>query len=303
MARSYLVDASIYVFRAWFTLPGSIVDRRGRPANAVYGFSDFVLRFLSEAAPARVAFAFDESLEGSHRQEIFPAYKANRERAPEELRQQFRLCRALLRTLGLAELASPRYEADDLIGTLARRERRAGHAVTVVTGDKDLAQLVEAEADEWWEFGRNRRLDRRGIEKTFGVPPERIADQLAMAGDKVDNIPGVPGIGMATAAKLLRRFGSLEALLADLPQVERMQLRGAARLRRLLEEHVETVRLARRLTGIHCQAPLPPALELAPQGPDDQALAALFDELGFGAQRRARWAAWLEAARGARPSR
>lgn len=294
--RSYLVDSSIYVFRAWFTLPDSITDREGRPANAVYGFSDFVLRFLTEVAPARVAFAFDESLESSHRNEIFPDYKANRESAPEELKHQFGECRALLRTLGIAELASPRYEADDLIGTLARHERAQGRAVTFVTSDKDLAQLLEGPQDEWWEFAKDKRLDRRGIEKTFGVAPELIADQLAIAGDKIDNIPGVPGIGMATAAKLLRKFGGLQALLADLPRVETMQLRGAARLRRLLEGHQETVRLSRRLTEIHCEVELPDGLSLTPKRPDIQALGAFFDRLCFGDARRERWLGWAATA-------
>jgi 5'-3' exonuclease len=292
--RAYLVDASIYVFRAWFTLPETLTDRESRPVNAVYGFTDFVHRLLTEARPARLAFAFDESLISSHRNTIYPDYKANREEAPLELKHQFRLCRRFVSALGIAELASERYEADDLIATLADRERAAGHPVTIVSGDKDLTQLVEAPDDQWWEFARNVRHDRAGVEKAFGVRPEQIADQLAIAGDKIDNIPGVPGVGMATAAKLLRRFGSIDAMLADTEAIERMQVRGAARLRRLIETHRETIELSRRLTGLYRQAPIPEDLELAPRPGEREALLELIEQLGFGQARRERWLAWLE---------
>lgn len=291
--RVYLVDASIYVFRAWFTLPDSITDREGQPVNAVYGFTDFVHRLLNEVRPERIAFAFDESLTTSHRNALYPEYKANRAEAPEELKRQFLICRRFLAALGLTELASDRYEADDLIATLAKREHERGYPVTIVTADKDLAQLVEGAGDEWWEFGKDVRFDRKGIEKRFGVRPEQIADQLAIAGDKIDNIPGIPGVGMATAAKLLRRFGSIDAMLEDTAEIEGMQVRGAARLRHLVEEHRETIELARRLTTLDRDAPLPADLDLAMQAPDGGALSELIDLLGFGEARRSRWHAWL----------
>ncbi|RMG54463.1 MAG: flap endonuclease, partial [Gammaproteobacteria bacterium] len=200
----YLVDSSIYVFRSWFVLPDHITDREGRPVNAVRGFLDFVFQILHETAGQPIGFCFDESLEHSHRREIWPEYKANRAPAPDELKYQFQLCRRFLRAAGLPEFASNRFEADDLIGTLARIHRASGHAIHILTGDKDLAQLIR-EGDSWWDYARSNRLDARGIYKRFGVPPERIADQLAIAGDKSDNIPGVPGIGMTTAARLLAR--------------------------------------------------------------------------------------------------
>jgi len=204
----YLIDSSIYVFRSWFVIPDTITDAEGNPANAVYGFTDFVYQFLAEQQPSHIGFAFDESLKTSYRNEIYPDYKANRESAPEELKRQFQYCRAFLRALGFAEFGSDRFEADDIIGTLAWRYRALGHDIHILTGDKDLAQLIR-EGDTWWDYARSNRLDSRGIEKRFGVRPERIADQLAIAGDKTDNIPGIPGIGMATAAKLLKRFDSL----------------------------------------------------------------------------------------------
>jgi 5'-3' exonuclease len=292
--RLYLVDASIYVFRAWFTLPATLTDAEGEPVPAVYGFSDFACRLMEQTRPEAIAFAFDESLTTSFRNDIYPDYKANRETAPEELKRQFVACRELLSVLGLAELGSDRYEADDLIGTLAARHRSVG-PVTVVSGDKDLTQVVGPQ-DEWWDFARDRRLDARGIEEHFGVRPEQIPDQLANSGDKVDNIPGVPGIGAATAAKLLGRFGDIECLLEDLEAVGALKMRGAARLQGLLQDHAETVRLSRRLTGVHTEADLPPRLALQPTPPDWDRAERLFDRLGFGRPRRERWRAALNAA-------
>jgi DNA polymerase I len=290
-AALWLVDSSIYVFRAWFTLPEGITDRNGNPANAVLGFSEFLLRLLTHISPAPVVFAFDESLASSARKQIYPAYKANRPPAPESLKHQFRLCRTLVRALGFAEISSTRHEADDIIGTLAARHRARGRAVHLITADKDLTQLV-GPRDLWWEFQQDRRLDAQGVEKHMGVRPDQVADQLALAGDKVDNIPGVPGIGMATAARLLRRFDNLDTLLADVDAVGTMQLRGAKRIAALLDAHRETVHLARRLTGIDCDIDdLPRGLDITSSPPDRDTLGALMEQLGFDTSRRIRWQA------------
>jgi len=291
--RAYLVDASIYVFRSWHVLPDSIRDADGEPANAVYGFIDFLIQLLARATPTHVGVAFDESLESSVRNDIYPAYKANRDPAPDELKRQFRLCRELTAAAGLAGFASPHFEADDLLATLAWRLRAHGFRHTVVTGDKDLAQLV-ADGDEWWDFARGRRLDARGVVEHFGVAAGQIADLLALAGDKIDNIPGVPGIGRATAAKLLTRWGDLDALYANLDGVGAMKFRGAARIAELLAVHEATVRLARRLTGMLEADGLPTDPDgLARHAPDHEALDHLFDRLGPGDERRARWRAGL----------
>ncbi|MGM0676656.1 MAG: 5'-3' exonuclease, partial [Pseudomonadota bacterium] len=285
---TYLIDSSIFVFRAWFALPETITCRDGHPANAVHGFVRFVHTLLQSERPARVAFAFDQSRGTSYRHALYPAYKANRPPAPEELKRQFAWCREFVSALGLAHLSSPTFEADDLIGTLAARERQAGRAVVLVTGDKDLSQLVH-EGDVWWDPHRSQRLDPRGIEKRLGVRPDQVADQLALAGDKVDNIPGIPGVGMATAARLLRRTDTLEALLADIPAIAHMPLRGARRLMGLVDTHRDTVRLARQLTGIHLQADLPTGLDLERGGPDGARLEALMDQLALPPSRRFDW--------------
>lgn len=287
--RVYLVDASIYVFRSWHVLPDTIVDAEGEPANAVHGFVDFLLQFLERSRARHVALAFDESLESSLRNDVYPEYKANREPAPDELRRQFQRCRAIARAAGLAEFASTRFEADDVIATLAASMRAHGFRHTVVTGDKDLTQLLGA-GDEWWDFARDVRLDAAGVRERFGVAPEQIADLLALAGDRIDNIPGVPGIGRATAARLLAKWGDLETLFAHVDGVAAMRFRGAARVAALLREHEQAAWLSRRLTGTLVADGLPEAPgALERRAPETAALDALFDTLAAGGARRERW--------------
>lgn len=248
---AWLIDSSIYVFKAWHTSPDEQMDFHGNPINAVLGFLDFAYRLLSNEKPRLIAFAFDESLQTSHRKEIYPEYKANRSPAPESLREQFRLCRAFIRAFGIHEAASLHYEADDLIGTWAKSFRLENIPVNIITADKDLAQLVY-ESDHWWEYDRGHKLDTKAITKKFRAKPRQIADQLAIAGDKSDNIPGVPGVGMATAAKLLKKFDTIENLLDSIDEISSMQIRGAALIQQAIFEHQNTIRLARKLTGIEC---------------------------------------------------
>ncbi|PID33777.1 MAG: flap endonuclease [Thiotrichales bacterium] len=247
---AWLVDSSIYVFKAWFTHK-EIYDVDGHPINAVIGFMNFVYTLLSTEKPVFIGFAFDESLQTSHRREIYPAYKANRATPPDSLRLQFRLCRAFLQHFGILEKASTFYEADDVLGTWAKQLNTRLIPVNLITADKDLAQLVKA-GDHWWEYLRGEKLDEKKITKRFGAKPSQIADQLAIAGDKSDNIPGVPGVGMSTAGKLLRKFETLENLLANISEISSMHIRGAARIQQLIKEHQETILLSRQLTGIVC---------------------------------------------------
>jgi 5'-3' exonuclease len=248
---AWLIDSSIYVFKAWHTKPDDLVDIDGKPINAVLGFIDFAYRLLSIEKPELIAFGFDESLQTSHRKEIYPEYKANRRPAPDSLRYQFKLCREFIRALGIHEDASLHYEADDLIGTWAKTLREHSIAVNIITADKDLAQLIH-EHDHWWEYDRGEKLDTKKITKRFRAKPHQIADQLALAGDKSDNIPGVPYVGMSTAGKLLRRFDNIDNLLASIPKISSMQIRGAARIQDLIEEHQEMIKLSRQLTIIQC---------------------------------------------------
>ena len=292
--RVYLVDASLYVFRAWFSMPDTLSDREGRLVNAVYGFYDFVMRFLRRTAPRQIVFAFDESLETSYRNDIYPPYKANREPAPDELKAQFRRCRELVGALGIGEVADARYEADDLIGALALRARDRGDAVVIVSGDKDLAQLVR-EGDTWWDYPKRGEADGAAITERFGVGPEQISDLLAVTGDPVDNVPGVPGVGPVTASRLLRHFGSVAEMLERVAEIADLEVRGAKRVEGLVREYAETIRLAHRLTMIDGAAPLPRGLSCEVAPGNRERLQELSDELGFGRYRRRQWQEYIEA--------
>jgi 5'-3' exonuclease len=282
----YLVDASVYVFRAYYSVSDDLTDPLGRPVNAVYGFTKFLCDLLQTEQPTRVAVAFDESLTTSFRNEIYPQYKANREEAPPELMAQFARCRELCDHLGVFSCASAEYEADDLIGSLLQTNRPPGQGAVLVTRDKDLAQLIEP-GDIFFDYSQGTRLGYDDVPQRWGVAANQIADLLALTGDAVDNIPGVPGIGPKTAARLLNEFPDLEALLANIQAVGSMKLRGAARIMNLLDTHSDTVRLARRLTGIKTDIPMAVAADdLLPAGADGAGLNRFFDQLGFAGRLR-----------------
>ncbi len=286
---AYLIDSSIYVFRAWFTMPDSLVNANNEPMNAVYGFSDFLIKFIEQENPKHIMCAFDQSLTTSARNEIYPEYKANRDPAPEELKRQFAYCRELVRLIGIAEFASELYEADDIVGTYSETMRKQGFRNVIVTGDKDLAQLVHGD-DIWWEFAKNIRMDTKGVMKKFGVESHQIADLLALTGDKVDNIPGVPGIGPKTAANLLTKHKTLDNLLENIDQVGDMKFRGAKRIQQLLEEHQDLARLSKKLTIIFEDEALPKTAEsIIRKTPDKAALQEFFEKVGFGTMRMQRW--------------
>ena len=278
----YLVDASVFVFRAYYSVPIEIADPDGNPVNALHGFARFLGDLIEKHLPVRIAVAFDQGLSQSFRNEIYPAYKANREPAPAELQRQFALCREFCRVLGVAEFASPRYEADDIIGTLATRARDAGCAVTIASRDKDLTQLLTT-ADIYWDAIADVRYGYDDIEARFGVRPERIADFLALMGDSVDNIPGVPGVGRKTAAQLLKHYDTLPGVFENLDGVSQLRFRGASFVAQSLREHRESAFLSRRLTGIACDMPIDAALEdLGRRPPDLAGMGSFCDSQGFG---------------------
>ncbi len=293
MAALYLVDSSIFVFRAWHSQPDSLTNRRGEPNNAWLGFTDFVHQLLTVEKPRALVFAFDRSLRSSLRNEIYPDYKANRPPAPEELKRQFQWCEEWVRALGFSAVASERYEADDLIGSLAERHRSAGRHIVILTADKDLAQLVR-DKDIWWNWYGGQQRGYRAIHRHFGVRPEQIADQLALAGDKVDNIPGIPGIGMTIAGRLLCKFGDLENLRANISEVEKMKFRGALRVAALLREHEAVLDISSRLTPVYCDAPEVENLPIEQGAVDVATLERMMDEQRMGAARRRSWNAWIE---------
>ena len=278
----YLIDASVYVFRAYYSMPDDMVDADGNPVNALYGYCRFLGDFIEQVNPEHVAVLFDESLSTSFRTEIYPEYKANRDPAPPELKRQFQQCRRFTSSLGVMAWASPRYEADDLIGTLVEHGRAMQRPSTIVSRDKDLAQLLGKD-DVFWDFAGKGKVGYERVPEVFGVWPEQIADFLALAGDAVDNIKGVPGVGKKTAAVLLEHFGSLANIYDNLDKVHEVNVRGAKTLGQKLDTHKDAAMLARQLTGIACDAPIDDA-EAAMQrsSPDLGDINALFDEANIG---------------------
>ncbi|MDA3919621.1 MAG: hypothetical protein PF501_02890 [Salinisphaera sp.] len=280
-----LIDASVYIFRAFHSLPASITGHDGRPLNAVHGYATFLTGLLAGSGEREIAAAFDDSLTSSFRNEWYADYKSNRELPPEALTGQIAACRELTEALGITTLSSPRFEADDLIGTLAAGTTEP---VTIVTSDKDLAQLLGAH-DILWDYAREIRLDALAIRDKFGVTPTQIPDYLALVGDSVDNIPGVPGIGAKTAAALLERFSDLEAMLGDIEAVRTLALRGAASLADKLARHAGQARLSRRLAVIVTDIELTAdQCRITRRAPDFKRLKALCDAQGIGVRLRTR---------------
>lgn len=170
---TYLIDASIFIFRAWFSIPDSMTDANDNPVNAVYGYARFLSDFIESVQPEHVAAAFDVSLTTSFRNEIYPDYKANRDPAPPELKRQFEQCRDVTRVLGVRECADTSFEADDLIGTLAAAMRESGHCVTIVSRDKDLLQILQS-GDALWDYAGGKRIGYDDVIDVFGVRAEQF---------------------------------------------------------------------------------------------------------------------------------
>jgi len=292
--RLYLVDSSIFIFKAWFAQGPGQFNLKRQPNQAFIGFSDFVYRLLTERAPEKLVFAFDESLRQSERKSLYPQYKANRSPAPTELKRQFGWCQQWVEFLGITKVSSDCWEADDLIGTLANQHRSTAMSIVILTADKDLTQLI-CEGDLWWTFFGDKKLDYRGIVKKFGVKPGQIAEQLALAGDKVDNIPGIPHIGVKTAANLLRKFGTLDNLRANLEEVGQMKFRYAGRVQQSLIEHESILDISSRLTRINCEVDAMKHVDIGRRSPDLDALDEMMTDQAMDSARRQKWQNYLDA--------
>ena len=282
MPTIYLIDASPYIFRAYFSIPSSVHAPDGSPTNAVYGYTAFLLDLIKKAEPTHIAVAFDGSLTSSFRNEFYPQYKANRELPDSALTAQLEACWQVTEALGMKAYIDDRYEADDIIGTIIAKLVKKDGDFVVVSSDKDLAQLVNKRI-RLWDFAKDRRFDEKAVKQHFGVRADQIVDLLALMGDAVDNIPGVKGIGEKTAVALLSKFANVETLYQKLDHVAKMDLRGAAAIRVKLEQNREMAFLSKRLATIACEAPLQVGLQnLKYHGADRQKIAPLFARLGFG---------------------
>ena len=275
-----LVDGSSYLYRAFFGLP-PLTSPTGEPTGAIYGVANMMKKLMADYAPEHVAVVFDASGK-TFRDEIFEEYKATREPMPDDLRAQVEPLNELVEALGFPLLKVSGVEADDVIGTLAKRGAEEGMRVLISTGDKDMAQLVDGDQVTLINTMSDTRLNREGVKEKFDVWPEQIVDYLALVGDSSDNIPGVPGVGPKTAAPLLAHFGTLEALYERLGEVPQVQVRGAKTLGPKLAEHKDSAFLSRRLATIHCAVELPQGpKDLGMRAPDEARLKELYKRFGF----------------------
>jgi len=268
-----LVDGSGYIFRAFHALP-PMTRPDGTPVNAVFGFVNMLAKLIADHAGQRIAVIFDAGRE-TFRNTIYPAYKAQRPDPPPELVPQFGLIREAVDAFGLPAIELAAWEADDLIAAYARAERAEGGAVVIVSSDKDLMQLVR-DGVTMLDPIRQKPIGEAEVLEKFGVPPAKVVDVQALAGDAVDNVPGVPGIGIKTAAQLITEYGDLETLLDRAGEIRQPKRRET------LLAHAEAARISKRLVTLDPDAPLPiPLAALALKPPDPARLAAFLAAQNF----------------------
>ncbi|MFO7593184.1 MAG: 5'-3' exonuclease H3TH domain-containing protein, partial [Pseudomonadota bacterium] len=267
-----LVDGSSYLYRAFHAMP-ALTNSKGEPTGAVYGVTNMLRRLLKDYDPAHVAVVFDAKGK-TFRDEIYPEYKANRPPMPDELRSQIGPIHAIVRAMGFPLLCIDGVEADDVIGTLAKQAEEQGMKVIVSTGDKDMAQLVN-EHVTLVNTMTETEMDPDGVVEKFGIPAERIVDYLALIGDTVDNVPGVPKVGPKTAVKWLEQYGSLEAIIAHAGEFK-------GKVGEYLRDSLEQLPLSRELVTIKCDVAMDlKPLQLERAEPDTRALRELYSEMEF----------------------
>jgi DNA polymerase-1 len=274
----YLVDGSSYIFRAYHRLP-PLTNRHGQPAGAVYGYTTMLWKLADGLAkadgPTHMAVILDAS-EQTFRNALYDKYKAHRPPPPEDLVPQFPLIRVATRAFSIPCIEEAGLEADDIIACYVTAAKAAGWKVTIVSSDKDLMQLVEDGQVDMLDTMNDRRIDSAYVREKFGVGPTELGDVLALMGDKVDNVPGVPGIGPKTASQLIAEFGSLEAVLAGTDSITKPKLKQS------LIEHADAARLSRQLVELVCDAKLPqPLEELALKNIPPEPLKEFLEDQGF----------------------
>jgi DNA polymerase-1 len=276
-SRLVLIDGHALAYRAFHALPEDMRTSQGELTNAVFGFTSMLLNVLREEKPTHIAVTFDKGR--TFRHEVYPDYKAHRAKMPDEMRSQMARVRQVVETLGILIFEQESYEADDLLGTLARQAGEQGADTLIVTGDMDLLQLVDEHTrvlTSRWRFSDTVIYDVEGVKRRYeGLTPAQLVDLKAMMGDKSDNIPGVRGVGEKTAVKLLQQYGTLEAIYEHLDEVQ-------ARFRNKLKEGQDLALLSRRLATIVRDAPVQLNLDACRVRPfDREQVMDLFRELEF----------------------
>ncbi|MDP4031835.1 MAG: DNA polymerase I [Pseudorhodobacter sp.] len=274
----HLIDGSAYIFRAFHALPPLTRKSDGLPIGAVAGFCNMLFRYVEDnkngAAPTHVAVIFDHSAR-TFRNDIYPAYKANRPELPEDLRPQFPLTRQATRAFNIACIEVEGYEADDIIATLSCHARKAGGTVTIISSDKDLMQLV-GNGVEMLDPMKNKHIGPDEVFEKFGVGPDRVVDVQALSGDSVDNVPGAPGVGPKIAALLIQEYGDLETLLARAGEITQPKRRAA------LLDNAEQIRISKRLVTLDCNTPLDFTLDsLEVREPQADTIMGFLNEMEF----------------------
>ncbi len=275
----YLVDGSSYIFRAYHRLP-PLTNKHGVPAGAVYGYTAMLWKLadgLNKAdGPTHMAVILDASSK-TFRNDMYDQYKANRPPPPEDLIPQFPLIRTATRAFSIPCIETEGLEADDIIACYVAAAREAGWKATIVSSDKDLMQLVDDESGiDMLDTMNDRRIDEAAVLDKFGVPPAKVGDVLALMGDSVDNVPGVPGVGPKTATQLIQQYGDLESVLAAVDEITK------PKLKQNLTDHADNARLSRELVRLVCDAALPEPLEdLILTGIPPEPLRAFLEDMGF----------------------
>ncbi|MEO0442433.1 MAG: 5'-3' exonuclease H3TH domain-containing protein, partial [Pseudomonadota bacterium] len=274
-----LVDGSSYLYRAFHALP-ALMTSKGQASGAIKGVINMLRRLQKDYPESTIAVVFDAKGK-TFRDQLFADYKAHRPPMPDELRSQVKPIHDIIKAMGLPLLIEQGVEADDVIGTLAVDAAKRGQAVVISTGDKDMAQLVNDKIT-LVNTMTDTLLDPKGVEEKFGIPPSLVIDFLALMGDKVDNIPGVPGVGEKTALALLQQLGSLDSIYQNLEAVRKLDFRGAKKMPEKLAENEQQARLSYLLATIKLDVELAySAPSLKHQAIDNTALLALFKELEF----------------------
>ncbi len=271
--RLFLVDGSSYMYRAFFALP-PLSTSDGIPTNAIYGFTAMLNRLVNDFQPTYMAIVLDAP-GPTFRHEVYQSYKANRPQMPESLAAQIPYIKEMIRAFNIPVVEKEGYEADDIIATLAKQAEADGAEVTIITGDKDLFQLV-SNSITLFDTMKDTRTDVAAVRKKIGVNPEQATEVFGLTGDAVDNVPGVPGIGEKTAIQLIQQFGSIDALFQNLELIPKKKVRDALRNNR------ELAFLSKQLVTVDCQVPIDCSWQaLRPGEPNRDALRQLYKRLEF----------------------
>ncbi|TDJ48621.1 MAG: DNA polymerase I [Nitrospina sp.] len=272
--KLYLIDGSSYIFRAFYGIKQFLSNSDGLPTNALYGFTTMLIKVVREEAPDYLAVVFD-SKEPTFRHKMFPEYKANRDTPPEELAEQFPYFEPLVKAFNIVSLRKPGFEADDIIGTLAGQGEAAGLAVTIVSGDKDMMQLITPMV-HMLDTMKGKRFEEPDVVEKFGVLPDKVIEVMGLMGDASDNIPGVKGVGPKTATELIQKYSSIAELYERVDEVEKKKLHEK------LVQDKEQALLSRELVTIDRQVPLDCKIEdLKVRAADPTALKKMFTQLDF----------------------